>query len=278
MNLLIDHVTVCGSDLEKMRQDFAGVGLHTTYGGCHANGVTHMDLLTLLDGSYIELIAPVSSRGAATGMMSGWAKLMEGNAGAGAWAVRTEDIDTEVTRLRSAGIEVRGPEAGSRQRPDGTKLEWETAIVGSGPAGSVLPFLIEDKTPRSLRVPATADASEIEGVAAAVIAVRDLKSAIGLFRRAYNLEEATVEEYRGVTLAHFPGTPVMLASPQGAGTWDTLRIQYFGEGPTAFLLKVMDFSQAENKFELKDRTTWFGRDIRWLDFYHRSATRLGLIR
>ena len=278
MNLLIDHVTVCGSNLEKMRQDFAGVGLHTTYGGRHANGVTHMDLLTFPDGSYIELIAPVSSIGGAPGMMSGWAKLMEGNAGAGAWAARTGDIDKEVDRLRTAGIEVRGPEPGSRQRPDGTKLEWKTAIVGSGPAGSVLPFLIEDKTPRSLRVPATAGASEIEGVAAVVIAVRDLQSSIGLFRRAYDLEEATVEDYPGATLAHFPETPVMLANPRGAKAWDAFRIRHFGEGPTAFLLKPMDFSRAMNQFELKDRTSWFGRDIAWFDVQRLGGTRLGLIR
>lgn len=278
MTILIDHVTVGGSNLEKMRQDFAGVGLHTTYGGRHANGVTHMDLLTFPDGSYIELIAPVASIGGATGMMSGWAKLMEGNAGAGAWSARTGDIDKEVDRLRTAGIEVRGPEPGSRQRPDGTKLEWETAIVGSGPAGSVLPFLIEDKTPRSLRVPATAGASEIEGVAAVVIAVRDLQSSIGLFRRAYDLEEATVEDYPGATLARFPEIPVMLANPRGAKAWDAFRIRHFGEGPTAFLLKPMDFSRAMNQFELKDRTSWFGRDIAWFDVQRLGGTRLGLIR
>ena len=280
MNLLIDHVTVCGSDLEKMRQDFAGVGLHTTYGGCHANGVTHMDLLTFPDGSYIELIAPVSSSSAATGMMSGWAKLMEGNAGAGAWAVRTGDIKTEVTHLRNAGIEVRGPEAGSRERPDGKKIEWETSIVGTGAAGSLLPFLIEDKTPRTLRVPATAGASVIEGVAAVVIAVRDLESSIELFRRAYELKKPIIKDHPefGATIAHFAGTPVMLAVPRNEKNWLGERIARFGESPAAFLLMTMDFSRGMSKFEVNDPTRWLGREVAWFDPQRLGGTRLGLIR
>jgi hypothetical protein len=280
MTVLIDHVTVCGSNLEKMRQDFAGAGLNTTYGGHHANGVTHMDLLTFPDGSYIELIAPVSSLGGATGMMSGWAKLMEGNAGAGAWAARTGDIDKEVDRLRTAGIEVRGPEPGSRQRPDSTKLEWKTAIVGSGPAGSVLPFLIEDKTLRGLRVPAPAETSEIEGVAAVIIAVHDLQSSVDQFHRAYDFEKPTVEDHAefGTTIAHFAGTPVMLAAPNNESAWLGDRTARFGECPTAFLLKPADFPRAVSKFELKDRASWFGRDIAWFDPQRLGGTRVGLIR
>jgi hypothetical protein len=277
MNLVIDHVTVCGSNLERMRDDFAAVGLRTVYGGRHANGATHMDLLTFPDGSYIELIAPFASLAEAGGMMSGWAKLMEGDAGCSAWAVRSTDIHTETSRLRSAGIEVRGPEAGGRQRTDDTKLGWETAIVGPGAAGSVLPFLIEDKTPRELRVPTPSAASEIEGVAAVVIDVRNLNSSIDLFRRAYDLEEAMVEDDPSATLAHFPETPIMLASPRGQKTLDARRIQRFGECPTAFLLKPVDFPRAVNRFELKDRASWFGRDIAWFDSQRLGGTRLGLV-
>lgn len=277
MNLAIDHVTVCGSSLERMRADFSAVGLRTIYGGHHANGATHMDLLTFPDGSYIELIAPFASLAGAGAMMSGWTKLMEGDAGCGAWAVRSTDIHAETSRLRSAGIEVRGPEAGGRRRTDGMQLEWETAIVGAGPAGSVLPFLIEDKTARALRVPAPSAASEIEGVAAVVIAVRDVNASIDLFRRAFGLEEAVIEDHSGATLAHFPGSPVMFADPRGDKTWDALRVRRFGECPTAFLLRPVDFSRAVNRFELKDRASWFRRDIAWFDTHRLNGTRLGLI-
>ena len=279
MNLLIDHVTVCGSNLEQMRRDFADAGLHTSYGGRHANLVTHMDLLTFPDGAYIELIAPIDSLSGATGMMSGWSKLMEGNAGPSAWAMRTDHIHAEVARLRAAGVEVRGPEAGSRRRPDGTKLEWETAMVGPAPAGSVLPFLIQDKTPRNLRVPDPAEFTHIEGVAAVVIAVRDLKSSLALFQRIYDLQEPMVEDHpeSGITIAHFAGTPVMLAAANSEKTWLGARIALFGECPGAFLLKPKDFSQAMNEFGLKDRASWFSREVAWFDPDRLGGTRLGII-
>jgi hypothetical protein len=280
MNLLIDHVTVCGSNLEKMREDFAGVGLHTSYGGRHSNGITHMDLLTFPDGSYIELIAPVSSMGDASGITSGWSKLMEGNAGPGAWAVRTDNIHAEAVRLRSMGIEVRGPEAGSRHRPDGARLEWETAIVGPGPAGSVLPFLIQDKTARERRVPDPAERSGITGVSAVVIGVRDLDSSIAVFQQSFGLQDASIEgdpEF-GATLAYLQNTPVILATPADGNSWLANRLQRFGECPAAFLLQASSESPSSDFPAATKFTRCFGREVAWFDSRRLHETRLGLIR
>lgn len=279
MKLRIDHVTVCGSDLERMRRGFADVGLRTSYGGRHANGVTHMDLLTFPDGSYIELIAPLASLSGATGMMGGWAKRIEENAGAGAWAVRAERIQDEAIRLRQAGIDVRGPEHGSRLRPDGKKLEWETAQLGTGAAGSVLPFLIEDKTPREWRVPDQARGKGVEGVAAVLIAVRDLKEAAALFQRAIGCGQPMTEEDSefGATLQSFPKAPVILAKPRGKDSWLAERIERFGECPAAFLLKVSEFSQAVKSFAFDHRGRWFGKEIAWLDRGRLQGTLLGLV-
>jgi hypothetical protein len=279
MNLAIDHVTICGSNLERMRADFAAIGLRTTYGGRHANGVTQMDLLTFPDGSYIELIAPYTSLAAAGEMMSGWAKLMEGDAGCGAWAARSIDIHAETSRLRRAGIEVRGPEAGGRQRTDGTQLEWETAIVGPGPAGSVLPFLIEDKTLRDLRVPAPVAAFEIEGVAAVVIGVRDLKASIAQFQSAYELKETITEEHPefGATLAHLGNSQVILASPTNASSWLADRLHIFGECPAAFLLKTSVEIYTKDLQTIPKSTRWFGAEVSFFDPQRLHGIRLGLI-
>jgi hypothetical protein len=280
MKLQIDHVTVCGSNLERMRQCFADVGLRTTYGGRHANGITHMDLLTFSDGSYIELIAPFASLAGAGGMMSGWARLMEADAGCGAWAVRSSDIHGETARLRREGIGVRGPEAGSRQRPDGTTLEWETALAGPGPAGSVLPFVIQDKTARNLRVPVSAESGDLTGVAAVVIGVRELTSSVSLFRRAFEFEEPVVEEHPdfGATLASFTNTPVSLAAPVSADSWLADRIEKFGECPAAFLLQASSDLPAKNFPVATNSTPWFGREVAWFDLERLHGTRLGLIR
>jgi hypothetical protein len=281
MKLWFDHVTVCGSDLEAMRRAFRDVGLSTTYGGPHANGVTHMDLLAFEDGSYVELIAPLAAGGGAQGMMSGWAGLMEGNAGAGAWAVQSGDVHAEAARLRAAGIEVRGPEVGGRKRPDGLALQWETAIVGPDTAGSVLPFVIEDKTPRALRVPeaSTFPGDSISGVAVVVLGVRDLDASVALFRTAYALEEPRPEarEDLGMTIAFFPGTPVMLASASKNDGWLADRIVRFGECPVAFLLETGDLDAATKRYPLGNPDAWFGRRLAWFDESRLLGTKLGVI-
>lgn len=279
MDLRIDHVTICGSNLERMRHYFAEVGLRTTYGGRHANGVTHMDLLAFPDGSYIELIAPFASLSGTAGMTSGWTKLMEADAGCGAWAARTDDIHAEVQRLRAAGIAVKGPEAGSRQRPDGTKLEWETAIVGTGPAGSVLPFLIQDSTPRELRVPVSTEGT-IGGVASVVVGVHDLESSIALFQRAFAFQDPAIEDRPefSATLAHFPNRPVILSAGISQDSWLTERLAKFGECPAAFLLQATPDLPTKDFLAATKSAPWFGREVAWFDPQRLHGTRLGLIR
>jgi hypothetical protein len=278
MQLEIDHITVCGSDLDAMRRAFADVGLKTAYGGPHANGVTHMDLLAFEDGSYLELIAPMHSLDRSSGMMAGWAELMNGNAGAGAWAVRCYDIQAEVNRLRAIGL-VHGPEAGSRKRPDGTVLEWQTAILGPGRAGSVLPFLIEDKTPRDLRVPTAEFSNGLRGVTSVLIGVHDLEASTDIFQRAFEWDSPNVERSSdfGATIAHFPGAPVMLAAPLQADSWLSQRLERLGECPAAFLLASSDHSEFTQQFALAGDSCWFGRKICWFDKTRLRGVRLGLM-
>ena len=279
MTLKVDHITVCGSNLEAMRHAFARVGLSTTYGGPHSNGATHMDLLPFDDGSYLELIAPITSMSGASGMMSGWTHLMEADAGAGAWAVRTDDIHSEVRCLRAAGIEVRGPEAGSRQRPDGTQLEWETAIIGPSPAGSLLPFLIQDKTPRRLRVPSSDATSDIGGVAAVVIGVRDIKKATELYRSGFGWDAPQIADHSefGAVLAYFMHSPVILAAPLDTGSWLQERLERFGECPAAFLLAPCDDFDIEAHFAATEQALWFGKTVAWLDQEKLMGARLGFM-
>ena len=84
------------------------------------------------------------------------------------------------------------PARAGRARPDGVRLEWETANVGTGPNGVFFPFLIRDFTPREQRAypsgkPTTQDFS---GVARVVIAVRDLEASVKRYREAYDLARA----------------------------------------------------------------------------------------
>jgi hypothetical protein len=85
-----------------------------------------------------------------------------------------DDASAEVSALQSRGVSIRGPLTGGRERPDGQRVAWRSIEVeGSGP----VPFLIEDLTPRRLRIPDGAATQHPLGVArllALALVVEDL--------------------------------------------------------------------------------------------------------
>ena len=271
----LDHTSICGSNLDTLRQIFTDAGLTPDFGGPHANGITQMAQIGFDDGTYIELIGPVKA-GAAAG--SDWAKFMSEDAMTCAWAVGTNVLLQEVDRLKKAGVAVTVPERGSRKRPDGMSVEWITADVGSGPPGSVLPFMIEDETPRAWRVPisASVQGGPVSGVESIVIGVNNLDASIAMFRKAYAWAEPLTENQKEWgKLAYFPGEPVILASPSGG--WMSDRISKWGEGPVAILLAGRDFPAAVKKYKLSNSKTWFGQKVAWFDAGKLKGVRLGVI-
>jgi hypothetical protein len=149
--LRIDHVTVCGSELAPMQARLEKLGLHVEYGGAHSNHVTEMAIASFPDGSYVKLIAFQKNADPVAAEKHYWAPYMRANSGPCAWAVRSDDVGAESARLRAAGVPVSEPHQSGRTRPDGYRLEWETATVGTQVQGSLFPFLIRDLTPREKR-------------------------------------------------------------------------------------------------------------------------------
>jgi len=273
--LELDHASICGSNLDTLSQAFTDVGLTPDFGGPHGNGVTQMALIGFDDESYLELIAPVKA-GVTEG--SDWAKFIAADAGPCAWAVSTNVLLQEVDRLKKAGIAVQNPVPGSRKRPDGMSVTWNTANVGSGTQGSVLPFIIEDQTPRAWRVQPSEGmkGAPVFGVESVVLGVNNLDAAIALFRKAYGWSEPLVENQKDFgKLAYFPGEPVILAAPTGG--WLADRLSRFGEAPVAYLLGTRDFSAAAKKYKLNNTKTWFGQRVAWFDVGKLKGVRLGVI-
>ena len=267
--LTVDHVSVAGRDLKQMQARLAALGIPSEFGGPHSNHATQMALTSFPDGSYLELIALQDQPDAKAVAAHYWSRQIRGNAGPAAWAVRATDTEAEVKRLRAAGIEVTLQRSG-RERPDGTRLEWEAAPVGPGPNGVFFPFLIHDFTPREARAfpkghPATRDFS---GVKRVVIAVRDLKASIARYRQAYALPEPLTQEDAsfGARLAWFRGTPAVLAEPLDPQSWVARRIQQFGDGPCAFVLgKPEDGAPRRAAYQTAAKSRWFGVAISWFD-------------
>jgi len=271
----LDHVSVCGSNLDALRQAFTDAGLTPDFGGPHGNGVTQMAFIGFEDESYLELIAPVKA-GVTEG--SEWGKFIAADAGPCAWAVGTNVLLQEVDRLKKAGIAVTAPQSGSRKRPDGMSAVWNTAAVGTGVPGSMLPFIIEDQTPRAWRVQPSdsAKGAPVFGVENVVLGVNNLDASIALFRKAYSWSEPLIENQKDFgRLAYFPGEPVILAAPSGG--WMSDRLSKFGEGPVAYLLGTRDFASAAKKYKLSGTKTWFGQRVAWFDASKLKGVRLGVI-
>jgi hypothetical protein len=236
-----------------------------------------MAVLGFADGSYIELIAPQKA-GEKTD--SSWSKLLLANAGVCSWAVLSADIQKDVDQLKAAGFPVDGPIAGGRKKPDGKELKWLTAGLGSQTPGAVLPFMIQDLTPRAWRVQPSVSARfmKLTGVAMVVLGVKDLNAATAMFQKAYGWPEPRVEEHSefGAKLAHFEGTPVILAAPLATDSWLAKRISELGEIPVAVLLGTRDWKKMEPKTKA-DASPWFGRKVAWFDAEKLRGVRLGVV-
>ncbi len=274
--LELDHASVCGSNLDTLRQVFTDVGLTPDLGGPHGNGITQMASVGFDDGTYLELIAPIKP-GVTEG--SSWAKYMSDDAVTCAWAVGTNVLLQEADRLKKAGIPVTTPQRGSRKRPDGMSIEWMTADAGSGTPGSTMPFIIEDQTPRAWRVQTSASVqgAPVSGIEYVVLGVNNLDASIALFRKAYGWADPLTEVQKDIgKLAYFPGEPVILAAPSGGG-WLSEHLAKYGETPVAYLLATRDLPAATKKYKLSGGKIWFGQKVAWFDVGKLKGVRLGVI-
>ena len=277
--LNLDHASICGSDLNLLQQAFTEIGLKPDYGGPHGNGGTHMAFLAFDDGSYLELIAPQSPGSAGE---SPWARQIAADAGPCAWAVLSGDIEKEVERLKAAGVPVEGPNRGSRKRTDGLSIEWLTANVGGGTQGAVLPFVIEDRTPREWRVRPSDSVKDsgLTGIDLVMVAVNDLKQTVDRFRKAYGWSEPLLENHPefGARMAYFPGEPVLLLAATDGKSWINERLQKSGEAPVGFLLLTQDLTATAKKFRLSNqKQQWFAQRVAWFDSSKLKGVRLGVI-
>ena len=157
----IDHIVVLVNDLAAASADWTRAGFTVTPGGTHAAGLTHNALVAFADGSYFELIAffhPEEEQD-----HRWWSRVADGE-GLIDYALLSDDLTNDASAARGHGLAMVGPEDGGRLRPDGERLEWKSMLLGRGIGEPTLPFVIEDVTPRELRVPAGDAANHALGV------------------------------------------------------------------------------------------------------------------
>ena len=279
IKLTVDHATYCASDLAIAQSKFRDLGLPPRYGGTHSS-VTHMALIGFRDGSYLELVAPQEPQRAIPPEQK-WRELMLDDAGPCAWTVKVPEVAAEVKRLTALNLTVAGPSPGSRKKPDGKVLLWETGFVRPGDPGSMLPFFIGDKTPRRWRTVPSNDLldSGLFGISKVVIAVKDLEHSVAQFRQVYCLPapEMYKDEAILARTASFEGAPVVLATPLEATGWLSERVAKYGDRPAAFLLGTDSLNDSAKTFALVSPMRLAGKSIAWFSPSVLDGMRLGVI-
>lgn len=139
--------------------------------------------------------------------------------------------------MRARGLHVEGPADGGRVRPDGEQLRWRT-IVLSDESETPLPFVIQDVTPRHLRV-AAGTATEhplgITGIDGVTVVVSELaRSADALAALSGSEGAPTATTIAGVRAARsFPiGVQwITIAEPDESESDIRAHLEQRGAGP-----------------------------------------------
>ena len=130
------------------------LGFQVLRGGEHPQFGTYNALVPLADGFYIELMAIKDRRLAESfALTRRVVEALKWETHLALYALDADDIKGEVEVIRARGLSIGDPLFGERLRPDGVRVAWRTAHLDD----PRLPFLIEDETPREVRVEISVD-------------------------------------------------------------------------------------------------------------------------
>jgi catechol 2,3-dioxygenase-like lactoylglutathione lyase family enzyme len=142
---MLDHLLLGCSDLDA---GIAFVEKHTgvkpAVGGIHPGRGTRNALLALGPLHYLEVIAPDPAQSEVPKVRAELPAMLKKLASPTLvdWAVHTSDIVGVAERWKKAGVAFSGPTPGSRARPDGKMLHWQTLNVADDRDG-LIPFFIQ---------------------------------------------------------------------------------------------------------------------------------------
>ncbi len=223
----IDHLVILVEDLDAASADYTALGFTVTLGGTHADGATHNALVVFADDSYLELIA---FRHEAP--EHHWWRHVAAGEGLIDFALLPTAIAEDAAAAQSRGLEMYGPYAGGRLRPDGLRVAWQNARSSTFD----LPFLCGDVTPRELRVPQgdlRTHANGVTGIAGVTVVANDLWASVARYQALLGSDAA------GPAFALGAATITLIAPIPGTSEQDPLRerLSRHGEGPFALTLR-----------------------------------------
>jgi catechol 2,3-dioxygenase-like lactoylglutathione lyase family enzyme len=238
----IDHVVIVVRDLERAIVGYRDAGFTVNFGGEHVGGLTHNALISFADGSYFELIAfkqpdqPQEHR---------WYERLQMGEGLVDYALLSDNLDAEAARVEAARLPIRGPSDGGRHRPDGQWIAWRSFVLGNGVGSNALPFVIQDVTPRELRVPggeATRHRLGVSRVAGLSLVVSNIQAAVAELTTALGTTAQAIDPREESAAARFTVGDqwLELVHPGSIATEAGQRLAAHGEGPYEVVLGTAD--------------------------------------
>ena len=142
---MLDHILLGCSDLNQgVTYVEQHTGVRPAIGGVHPGRGTRNALLSLGELHYLEVIAPDPAQAGMKISRESMVRTLKSLTSPRIfeWAVHTSDINSVAERWSRAGIAFDGPTPGSRKRPDGRVLSWQTLNLQDDQNG-LLPFFIQ---------------------------------------------------------------------------------------------------------------------------------------
>lgn len=170
----IDHIVIAGADLDDLTATFKSLGFNVVGGGRHPIG-SYNRLIGLRDGAYIELLSFYED----SPQHYWWDAVHSRGGGLIDFCMQTDDIRADYAVFEEQGVEMSPLVGLSRVRFDGYQLSWLNNEI-YGQYQGLIPFIIEDETPREERVPKENEhANGVIGIDTITLAASD----IGLVER-----------------------------------------------------------------------------------------------
>ena len=189
MILGIDHIVIAVHNLDAAIETYGGLGFTVVEGGRHPYG-SHNALIGFADGSYIELLAFYEDSPA----HPWWDLLHKRGGGLIDFCMATDDIRADLVAFRANGVAAGDLTDGGRRRPDGYQVQWINNKV-DGDFQGVMPFIIEDVTPREERLPnETAHANGVVGIRCLSLATESIERDAGIMSAVLKREGQSFED------------------------------------------------------------------------------------
>jgi catechol 2,3-dioxygenase-like lactoylglutathione lyase family enzyme len=244
-----DHLVIGVRNLEQAMECYRSFGFVVQPGGRHTGQGTHNALIRF-GLEYIELLSieePVKASSLRGDVLSSF--LQQHTGGLLGYALATNTIHADAERLYKEGLDVVGPIAMQRRRPDGHLLSWYLLIPDGISWRRPWPFFIQwdDSDEQRLKLEQPGQhPNGVTGWGRIAVGVKDLVAAIDLYQRQLGLTLVQQSErpLLGARSALFQlGSSVIdLLEPTGPGiVHDTL--EAYGEGPIEITLTTEDLNR-----------------------------------